>query len=90
MISAQMKLVSPHYNFKGEMFHAFGYVDVLLMQIFIGLLFCTFQDVLDVKQCESTEKEATTLINLESNLQDVRVVDTSEHTLKSLTQKRTG
>lgn len=58
--------------------------------MFIGLLFCTFQDVLDVKQCESTEKEATTLINLESNLQDVRVVDTSEHTLKSLTQKRTG
>lgn len=25
-----MKLVSPHYNFKGEMFHAFSYLDVFV------------------------------------------------------------
>lgn len=25
-----MKLVSPRYNFKGEMFHAFGYLDVFV------------------------------------------------------------
>ncbi|PFX35000.1 ATP-dependent DNA helicase Q4 [Stylophora pistillata] len=48
------------------------------------------KDVLEVKQCENTEKDATTLINFKSSLQDVRVVDTSEHTLKSLTKKRTG